>query len=105
MQKLAHYIDGEFVEPVGKQYLDNVEPATGSVYSQLPDGDERDVDRAVAAAQKAFPKWSALPAAERSQFMMRIADLIDANLEPLARAESIDSGKPIAMARSLDIPR
>jgi aminomuconate-semialdehyde/2-hydroxymuconate-6-semialdehyde dehydrogenase len=105
VQRITNYIDGRAVEPVSDHYLDNVDPATGAVYSQLPDGDARDVDRAVHAAEHAFPQWSRTPAAERSRILLKIADLIEANLDALARAESIDSGKPITLARTLDIPR
>src|SRR5947208_7807080 len=105
MFKIRNFIDGQFVEPVGGKYLDNIEPATGKPYSQVPDSDGQDVELAVAAAEKAFPAWSRTPAAERSQILLRIADLIDRDLEKLARAESIDTGKPLSLARSLDIPR
>ena len=64
-----------------------------------------DVDVAVAAAEKAFLEWSRKPAAERSNFLLRIADLIERDVEKFARAESVDTGKPISLARSLDIPR
>ena len=105
MQTLANYIDGRCVPPASATYLDNFEPATGAVYSRLPESDERDVEAAVQAAERAFPKWACTPAHERSRILLRIADLIESNLEKLARAESIDSGKPIALARTLDIPR
>lgn len=105
MLYLSHYISGMLVEPVSGAYLDNIEPATGKVYSQVPDGDARDVDRAVAAAETAFAEWSKMPAAARSGILMKIADLIDARADELARAESIDNGKPISLARTLDIPR
>jgi aminomuconate-semialdehyde/2-hydroxymuconate-6-semialdehyde dehydrogenase len=103
--RIAHYIGGELVEPASGRYLDNVEPATGQVYSSVSDGDERDVERAVEAAEKAFPAWSATPAAERSRILLKIADLIEAGLDRLALAESVDTGKPLRLARSLDIPR
>jgi len=105
MQTILHLIDGEQVEPTSGRWLDNVDPATGAVYSRLPDGDEADVTRAVAAATRAFPQWSRTPAEERSRVLLRLADLVESNLERLARAESIDNGKPLALARSLDIPR
>jgi aminomuconate-semialdehyde/2-hydroxymuconate-6-semialdehyde dehydrogenase len=105
VKRLSHFIDGRQAEPHSGAYVDDFEPATGAVYAQLPDGDDRDVELAVQAAERAFPQWSATPAQERSRILLRIADLIDANLERLARAESIDSGKPITLARSLDIPR
>src|SRR4030095_9603361 len=103
--QINNFIDGEFVEPVGGRYLDNIEPATGKPYSQVPDSDAADVDLAVPAAEKAFPGWSRKPAAARSKILLRIADLIERDLEKLARAESIDTGKTLSLARSLDIPR
>jgi aminomuconate-semialdehyde/2-hydroxymuconate-6-semialdehyde dehydrogenase len=75
------------------------------VYTKVPDSDESDVHDAVAAAAAAFPAWAATPAVERSRLMLRLADLIDERIEDLARAESIDTGKPISLARSVDIPR
>ncbi|MCP3902613.1 MAG: aldehyde dehydrogenase [Planctomycetes bacterium] len=105
MQTIRHFIDGAFVEPASGAFLDVYEPATGTVYAQLPDGDGDDVERAVSAARRAFPGWAATPAAERSRVMLKIADLVEANLEALARAESIDNGKPLALARAVDIPR
>ncbi len=94
-----------FVEPQSGRFLDNIEPATGKPYSQVADSGKADVDLAVAAAEAAFADWSKKPAAERSKILLRIADLIERDLEKLARAESIDTGKPLSLARSLDIPR
>jgi len=105
MRTIANYIDGELVGPLSGRYLDNIEPATGAVYSSVPDGDERDVARAVEAARKAFPAWSAMPAEIRTRLLLTIADTIEKRLDDLARAESIDNGKPITLARRLDIPR
>jgi aminomuconate-semialdehyde/2-hydroxymuconate-6-semialdehyde dehydrogenase len=105
MQTIANYINGDLVAPKTGRYLDNFEPATGRVYSPLPDSDAADIDAAVRAAGQAFPVWAALPPVKRSEWLMRIADGIEARLEEFARAESIDTGKPIALARSVDIPR
>ena len=105
MQKIKNYINGELVEPIGKTYLDNTNPATGEVYSLIPDSDERDVENAVAAATIAFPGWCNMPVARRSDFLLKISSLIEKNIERLALAESIDQGKPIWLARSVDIPR
>lgn len=105
MQRLQNYIDGKLIDPLGGKYLDNVEPATGKVYSQVPDSDAADVQRAVEAAERAFPTWSHLPAADRSRILCTLADLIEQNLDALARAESVDNGKTLSLARTLDIPR
>ena len=105
LEKIRNFIDGQFVEPVGGKYLDNIEPATGKPYSQVPDSDARDVELAVPRRKKLSPDWSRTPAADRSRILLRIADLIERDLEKLARAESIDTGKPLSLARSLDIPR
>jgi aminomuconate-semialdehyde/2-hydroxymuconate-6-semialdehyde dehydrogenase len=103
--QIRNFIDGKFVEPAGGRYLDNIEPATGKPYSQVADSDAQDVDLAVVAAEKAFADWSKKSATERSRLLLRIADLIERDLEKLARAESIDTGKPLPLARTLDIPR
>ncbi len=104
-KKIQNFIDGQFVEPVSGRYLDNIEPATGKPYSKVADSDSPDVDLAAGAAEKAFADWSRTPVAERSRLLLRIADLIERDLEKRARAESIDTGKPLSLARELDIPR
>ncbi|TVR42287.1 MAG: aldehyde dehydrogenase [Cryomorphaceae bacterium] len=105
MEQLLNYINGKLQAPVGGTYLDNIEPATGKVYAHIPDSDERDVQLATEAAHKAFPYWSALPAGERSRILRRLAALIEQNLDELAAAESRDNGKPVSLARTVDIPR
>src|SRR6266699_6658825 len=105
LPRIQNFIDGQLAEPIGGRYLDNIEPATGRPYSQVADSDAHDVNLAVAAAEKAFRDWSQTPAADRSCVLLRIAELIERDLEKFARAESIDTGKPISLARSLDIPR
>ena len=103
--QVANYINGELVEPAGGGYFDDVDPATGVVCAQVPDSDGQDVDRAVEAAKGAFRGWSATPAGERSRLLLGVADLIEADLDNLARLESVDTGKPLTVARSVDIPR
>src|SRR5438270_9902348 len=103
--QIKNFIDGKFVEPTSGKYLDNIEPATGKAYSQVADSGKEDIDLAVAAAKKALANWSKTPGQKRSQILLQIADLIERDLEKLARAESIDTGKPLSLARSLDIPR
>ncbi|MGI8820507.1 MAG: aldehyde dehydrogenase [Chthoniobacterales bacterium] len=105
LPRIANFIGGEWREPASGTYLDNIEPATGKVYSCVAESDARDVEFAVAAAEKAFAGWSRTPAAERSRLLLRIADFIERDLEKLALAESIDTGKPLSLARNLDIPR
>ncbi len=105
MTTIANYLNGGLVAPLSQQYLDNFNPATGEVYSHTPGSDERDVTLAVEAAARAFPKWSNTPVEQRSRVLMRLADLLEHNLERLAEAESIDTGKPLTLARTVDIPR
>ena len=100
-----NYINGKLVAPQSEQYLENYNPSTGEVYAQIPDSDERDVAAAVAAAQKAFPEWSNTSIEKRSRILMRIADIIEQNIDVLAIAESEDNGKPISLSTSIDIPR
>src|SRR3954469_17531899 len=103
--QIANFINGEFVPPHSGAYFDDVNPATGDVIAAIPDSDERDVDDAVHAAKAAFPAWSRTPAAERSNLLLKLADLIEKNLDVLALLESIDNGKTISLAKRLDIPR
>ncbi len=105
MEKILNYINGELIAPVSNSYLANVNPALGEVYSEIADSDAKDVSKAVDAAWVAFTDWSTLPAKTRSNFLLKIADLIDRDLEKLALAESIDNGKPLKLARIVDIPR
>lgn len=105
MQTISNYINGQLNPPISGKYLDNYNPATGMVYSLIPDSDEQDVALAYASAAAAFPSWSKTSVEEKFKIMMRVADLIEEQLEMLAQAESIDNGKPIALARMMDIPR
>lgn len=105
MQKITNYINGNLVPPQSGNYIDNYNPATGKVYSLIPDSDEKDVQLAVEAATAAFPAWSATPVAKRSEILVKISQLITENLDALAKAESIDNGKPVWMAKRVDIPR
>jgi aminomuconate-semialdehyde/2-hydroxymuconate-6-semialdehyde dehydrogenase len=105
MKTIYNYINGKHCAPVSGDYINNTDPATGAVYALIPDSDERDVALAVKAAKEAFPTWSNMPHQERSAFLLRIAALIEAKQEALALAESIDNGKPLALARRMDIPR
>ncbi|MGE5626110.1 MAG: aldehyde dehydrogenase [Bacillota bacterium] len=105
MLEIRNYIGGKHAPAASGAWLDDYEPATGKVYARLPDSNSADIDAAVAAAERAFPAWSGLPAAERSQWLLKLAALVERDLEKLARAESVDGGKPVDLARRLDIPR
>lgn len=105
MLKIENYIGGGLVQPASGDYLDNIEPATGVVYSLIPDSDDRDVNLAADAARAAFPGWSTTPPEARFEILMRLVSLIERDSEELAQAESIDNGKPISLARVMDIPR
>jgi aminomuconate-semialdehyde/2-hydroxymuconate-6-semialdehyde dehydrogenase len=102
---IRNYINGAFSDPVGGQFLDNIDPSTGNAYGLIPRSQAADVDLAVAAAKAAFPAWSSLSAAERSSWLMKVSNVIDAKLETLALAESKDNGKPLKLATAVDIPR
>jgi len=103
MEQILNYIGGEFHPP--KTSIDNYCPSTGQVYSRVPNSDAEDVSAAIAAAQKAFPIWSSYSPEQRATKMLQIADLIDKNREALARAESLDQGKPLWLSRNIEIPR
>lgn len=105
MQKISNYINGALTDPVSGNYLDNFNPAEGKPYSLVPDSDAADVQCAVDAASLAFPAWSAMPVERRSAILQKIADLIDRDLDQLALAESVDQGKPVKLAKVVDIPR
>jgi aminomuconate-semialdehyde/2-hydroxymuconate-6-semialdehyde dehydrogenase len=104
-QYIQNFIGGEFKEPISKQYIDNINPATGSVYGQIPNSNAADVNAALEAAQKAFPSWSVSTAETRFKILNRIAELIDENLDALALAETTDNGKPLSLSTRVDIPR
>jgi aminomuconate-semialdehyde/2-hydroxymuconate-6-semialdehyde dehydrogenase len=103
--EVNNYIDGRLQPPVGNAWLEIHEPATGRVYGRVADSGRDDLDQAVAAAQQAQPQWQASGAEARARWLHAIADLVEARSEALARAESIDTGKPLTLARRVDIPR
>jgi aminomuconate-semialdehyde/2-hydroxymuconate-6-semialdehyde dehydrogenase len=105
MEKILNFINGKWEQPVSGNFLPNYNPSEGNVYSLIPDSDGRDVARAVEAAKAAFPLWSSLPVNKRAAFLIKIAELIERDLDALAQAESIDNGKPLKLASVVDIPR
>jgi len=102
---LKNFIGGQLQLPVNGRFLDNYEPATGAVYARTPASDEADLAQAVSAAQAALPGWSAMPAEHKSQYLCRLADVIEQHQDELAAAEARDNGKPISLARAVDIYR
>jgi len=105
MKTLKNFINGTFYEPLTKDYLNNFDPATGEKSMLIPSSGADDVEMAVRAAQRAYLSWSKFSIEKRSSLLIRIADLIEQNLERLAVAESEDTGKPLWLAREVDIPR
>ncbi len=102
---IKNYIGGALVPADSGEYIDNISPFNGEVYSYIPDSDASDVQKAVEAAERAFPEWSSCGLEKRYRILTRLADIIEQNLEDFAYAESLDSGKPISMSKSVDIPR
>ncbi len=102
---IKNYINGANCMPSSQDWLDVIDPSTGEIYGQLPNSNREDVQQAYEAAQKAFPEWSKTSVEKRSTILAKIADLIEDNLEVLAKAESMDNGKPLSLAKTVDIPR
>lgn len=100
-----NFIDGNYCTPIDNRYFDNIDPSIGLVYSLIPDSDEKDLSLAVLAAEKAFPIWSNMPAEERSKILVRFSEGIEKRMEQFVAAESKDNGKPLTLARHVDIPR
>ena len=105
MEKLRNYINGHYVDPISNQYLDNYEPATGEIYSLIPNSNEDDVKQAVIAAENAFPLWSGMSAEKRSAILVKVSEGIERRMDEFVAAESRDNGKPLSLAKSVDIPR
>ena len=105
MKKILNFINGTFQEPLSGTWLDNINPSKGTVYSKIPNSNAKDIALAYEAAKNAFPKWSNTTVETRSAILLKIAALIESNLERLAEAEAIDNGKPLSLAKAVDIPR
>jgi len=105
MEQLTNFINGRFIQPKSEEYLDVFEPATGHVYSKVPNSSSTDIEIAYQAANEAFPGWSELTVTDRSQYLHKIAELLEYQLDDFANYESRDTGKPVRLAQSVDIPR
>lgn len=102
---LKNFINGEFVNPIDDDWLDNYDPSCGAVYGRLPNSTTKDVEQAYEAAASAFFEWSTTTLENRSRILLKISELIETRLDDLASAESKDNGKPLSLAKSVDIPR
>ncbi len=98
------FIDGKFVKPNSKKYFDTINPATEQKIAEVAEADEKDVDKAVKAARKAFEKWSKIPAKERGKYMYRIARLMQERSREFAVIETMNGGKTIRESRDIDVP-
>jgi aminomuconate-semialdehyde/2-hydroxymuconate-6-semialdehyde dehydrogenase len=103
--RLGHWIDGKACQPAGGGWREAFDPATGKAHAEVADGDKRDVDAAVEAARRAFPAWSALSNSQRAHWLERLSQALEDRLEAFAHAESRDGGKPVKLARDVEIPR
>ena len=102
---IQNLINGKFVNPISNDWIDNYCPANGEVYGQIPNSSKEDIETAYKSAQKAFKHWSQTTFEKRSRILIKISELLEANLDQFAEAESKDNGKPISLAKSIDIPR
>ena len=102
--RYENFIGGKWVAPADGQYFQNITPITGGVFCEVARSNEKDVNLALDAAHAAQPGWAKRSPAERANVLNKIADRMEANLEVLAVAESIDNGKPIRETRAADIP-
>ncbi len=98
-------IDGKFVAAASGKTFESYNPATGDVLAHVPEGDKEDIDRAVTAARRAFEgRWRRMTPSERGQLIWKLGELIDQHADEFAQIESLDNGKPVAVARVADVP-
>lgn len=102
---IQNYINGQFLDPIDTNWIDNYCPATGAIYGKIPNSSKADVAAAYSAAKDAFPTWSKTTLETRSRILIKISELLEAHLDRFAEAESKDNGKPISLAKAVDIPR
>jgi len=102
---LENFIGGNFIGPLSGHFLEGINPATGEIYYQTPNSNEKDIALAVSAAERALPEWSNSSTEKRFRILNRIADLIEENLDALATAETNDNGKPLWLSKQVDIRR
>ena len=105
MENIQNYINGKFTSPVSDTWINNYDPSNGKVYGKIPNSSSEDVENAYKSAKTAFKQWSQTTIEERSRIMIRISELLEENLDAFANAESRDNGKPLSLAKAVDIPR
>lgn len=103
--KIQNYINGTYINPFSDKWIENYNPSNGKKYGEIPNSGKKDVEIAVRSAKKAFKIWSKTSVEERSAILSKIADLLEENIDKFAKAESKDNGKPISLAKEVDIPR
>jgi aminomuconate-semialdehyde/2-hydroxymuconate-6-semialdehyde dehydrogenase len=103
--QIENFIGGKFIAPHSGTYLDNHNPATGKVTTKIPSSTNKDVESAVEAAQKALPLWADLSIQERIEWLKKIANALESRKDDIARVESMDTGKPISLAKRVDASR
>lgn len=103
--EIQNYINGKFKNPIEDSWLENFNPSNGEVYGQIPNSTKADVEAAYISAKSAFSQWSKTTLDNRSRILIKISELLEENLQQFAEAESKDNGKPISLAKSVDIPR
>ena len=103
-KKYDLFIGGDFVKPLSNKYFDTINPSNGEQISKIARANEKDVEKAVKAARKAYQSWSKLPAKERAKYIFCIARMMQERAREFAVIESLDGGKPIRESRDIDIP-
>ena len=103
--QIENFIGGKFIAPLKKTYLENLNPATGKITSRIPSSTNEDVEMAVEAAQNALDNWSQLSIDKRIIWLRKIASALESRKEDIAALESVDTGKPIALAKRVDAAR
>jgi len=104
-KKYGNFIDGKFVTPKSKQYIDTISPSTEKILSSISIGNQQDVDYAVSSAKEGLKKWSKTNPSERAKYLFKLARLIQERSREFAVLESLDGGKPIKESRDFDLPQ
>ena len=105
MEQIINYINGKLIQSNSNEYLNVEDPSIGKFFIKVPDSNIEDLSLAVKSAKNSFHTWSSLSIEDRSKYLHNIADYIQDNINAFAEAESLDTGKPISLAKNLDIPR